>query len=69
MPSRQRGNPRLREPAAETADIEVWEHHLERPIEDAADIPDTERDSLIVARRGQGLFKERVMQIERESAG
>jgi hypothetical protein len=57
--------PALTRPAAETADIEVWEHHLERTIEDAADIPDTERASLIVARRGQGLFKERVMQIER----
>jgi putative restriction endonuclease len=57
--------PALRRPAAETADMEVWEHHLEQTIEEAEEIPETERESLIVARRGQGLFKDRVMQIER----
>jgi putative restriction endonuclease len=57
-------HPELRRPAVETADIEVWEHHLKQTIENTTDIPDTERQSLIVARRGQGLFKERVMRIE-----
>jgi putative restriction endonuclease len=57
--------PGLIRPAAETADMEVWEHHLEQAIEEATEIPVTERESLIVARRGQGLFKDRVMRIER----
>ena len=56
--------PVIRSPS-EQADMEIWEHHLEQTIESAADIPETERESLIVARRGQGLFKERVMNIER----
>jgi putative restriction endonuclease len=46
------------------ADLEIWEHHIEVNIESDARIPDTEREALIVARRGQGLFKERVTEIE-----
>jgi putative restriction endonuclease len=60
-----RDQPALTRTIAETADMEVWEHHLERTIENAQEIPETERQSLIVARPGQGLFKERVMRIER----
>jgi putative restriction endonuclease len=56
--------PDLIRPPAETADIEMWEHHIEKMIEDREDLPETERESLIVARRGQGLFKDRVMRIE-----
>jgi putative restriction endonuclease len=56
---------RILRPAAEVADIEVWEHHIEQTIENAADIIDTQRQSLIIARRGQGLFKERVLKIEK----
>ncbi|HXJ03686.1 MAG TPA: HNH endonuclease [Candidatus Acidoferrum sp.] len=48
----------------ENADLEIWEHHIEINIESDSQIPDTEREALIVARRGQGLFKERVMEIE-----
>jgi putative restriction endonuclease len=48
----------------ENADLEIWEHHIEVNIESDVRIPDTEREALIVARRGQGLFKERVMEIE-----
>ena len=48
----------------ENADLEVWEHHIESKIESDTQIPDTEREALIVARRGQGLFKQRVMEIE-----
>ena len=48
----------------ENADLEVWEHHIESKIESDRQIPDTEREALIVARRGQGLFKQRVMEIE-----
>jgi putative restriction endonuclease len=60
-----REQPELIRPAAETADIEMWEHHIEQTIEDREDIPETERESLIIARRGQGLFKDRVMRIEK----
>jgi putative restriction endonuclease len=49
---------------AENADLEVWEHHIESKIESDTGIPETEREALIVARRGQGLFKQRVMEIE-----
>jgi putative restriction endonuclease len=49
---------------AENADLEVWEHHIEAAIESDVHIPDTDREALIVARRGQGLFKQRVMLIE-----
>ena len=48
----------------ENADLEIWEHHIEANIESDSGIPDTEREALIVARRGQGLFKQRVMEIE-----
>jgi hypothetical protein len=48
----------------ENADLEVWEHHIEAEIESDGQLLETEREALIVARRGQGLFKQRVMQIE-----
>jgi putative restriction endonuclease len=56
--------PQIVRPAAESADMEIWEHHVEQIIEESPDIPDTERQALIIARRGQGLFKERVMRLE-----
>lgn len=48
----------------DNADLELWEHHIEEKIGSDGGIPDTEREALIVARRGQGLFKQRVMQVE-----
>ena len=48
----------------ENADLEMWEHHIESKIESDRQLPETEREALIVARRGQGLFKQRVMEIE-----
>jgi putative restriction endonuclease len=48
----------------ENADVESWEHHIESKIESDPQISDTDRQTLIVARRGQGLFKQRVMEIE-----
>ena len=48
----------------ENADLEMWEHYIESKIESDTGIPDTERAALIVSRRGQGLFKQRVMEIE-----
>jgi putative restriction endonuclease len=51
-------------PQTQSADLEMWEHHIEATIESDSLITDTDRKALIVARRGQGLFKQRVMQIE-----
>ena len=48
----------------ETAEVELWEHHIEEMIASDARIAETERKTLVLARRGQGLYKERVMQIE-----
>jgi putative restriction endonuclease len=50
---------------AANSDLEVWEHHIESELDRDTAIPTTEREALITARRGQGLFKERVMLIER----
>lgn len=52
-----REQPNLIRPPAETADIEMWEYHIEKTIEDRQDLPETERESLIIARRGQGSSK------------
>jgi len=41
-----------------------WEDHLSNTIREDQDIPDTEREAIIIARRGQGKFKEKVMKIE-----
>jgi hypothetical protein len=43
----------------ENADLELWEHHIESNIKSDCRIPGTEREALIVARRGQGLFNQR----------
>jgi hypothetical protein len=48
----------------ENADLEMWEHHIESKIDSDRHLPETEREALIVARLGQGLFKQRVMQVE-----
>jgi putative restriction endonuclease len=40
----------------ETADLEMWEHHIESEIESNDQLLETEREALIVARRGQGAF-------------
>ncbi|HUQ95172.1 MAG TPA: HNH endonuclease signature motif containing protein, partial [Bryobacteraceae bacterium] len=45
--------------------LEVWEHHIESEVDRDGSISVTEREAIITARRGQGLFKERVMAIER----
>jgi HNH endonuclease len=45
-------------------DLDAWEHRLEGQIEADQSVPETEKQTLIRARRGQGLFKERVALIE-----
>jgi hypothetical protein len=46
-------------------DLDYWEHKLEQTVVCNTAIPETDREAIIRARRGQGLFKQRVMQIER----
>lgn len=46
-------------------DLDTWEVKIERRIEEDATIVDTDRMALVRARRGQGLFRDRVAQIER----
>lgn len=43
-----------------------WEQHLINQFEDDESIPPTERQAIIMARRGQGTFKEAVMQFEKQ---
>ncbi|MBC5806030.1 MAG: HNH endonuclease [Candidatus Eremiobacter antarcticus] len=45
-------------------ELELWERHIEAGIESDSLIPETQREALITARRGQGLFKQRVSKIE-----
>jgi predicted restriction endonuclease len=45
-------------------ELVLWEEHLRRRIEADTSIPDTDREALVIARRGQGLFRERVQSIE-----
>ena len=52
-------------PMQTTDDLDWWEHKIEHRIERDPAIPVTDREAIIRARRGQGLFKQRVMQIER----
>jgi hypothetical protein len=45
-------------------DLDWWEHRIEDGIGADTSIPPTDREAIIRARRGQGLFKQRVMEIE-----
>jgi hypothetical protein len=45
--------------------LEEWERRVEIDIQDNRTIPETERQALIVARRGQGQFRANVLAIER----
>jgi putative restriction endonuclease len=46
-------------------DLDVWEHRLEQGVEQDQSMPETDREAIIRARRGQGLFKQNVIRIER----
>jgi putative restriction endonuclease len=48
-----------------TDDLEFWERKLEKDVANDPTVPDTDRLALISARRGQGLFKDRVSKIEK----
>lgn len=45
-------------------DLDAWEHRLEAQLEADPQVRETEKEALVRARRGQGLFKDRVMAIE-----
>jgi putative restriction endonuclease len=45
-------------------DIVRWEEHLRKEIERDQSIPETEKQAIVLARRGQGLFRKRVTRIE-----
>lgn len=42
-----------------------WEEHELEQLRDDRTMPDTDRQAIVLARRGQGLFKQRVMRLER----
>jgi hypothetical protein len=45
-------------------DFAVWEEHLYEEVLQDTTIVETERKAIVLARRGQGLFRQRVSQIE-----
>ena len=45
-------------------DLDSWESRLEREVANDTSVPETDRTAIIRARNGQGLFKDRVSQIE-----
>jgi hypothetical protein len=45
-------------------DLDVWESKLQQQIETDGSVMETDREAIVRARRGQGLFKQRVMRIE-----
>ena len=47
------------------AELSDWEDHLERSILSSNDLSDTERAAVVTARRGQGVFRQNVLGIER----
>jgi hypothetical protein len=53
-----------RENPAPEPSLEEWERHVESTIREDGRIEETERQALIQARRGQGLFRANVQQIE-----
>lgn len=46
------------------AGLAEWEEHLRKEVEADATIGDTEKTQIVLARRGQGIFKENVRKLE-----
>ena len=44
----------------------MWEEHLRKQIEADVALAPTEKEALVLARRGQGRFRENVLELERE---
>jgi putative restriction endonuclease len=53
---------------ASSANTEIsrWEDHLRLTIETDIALPQTEKEALVLARRGQGVFRDRVQELERQ---
>jgi putative restriction endonuclease len=49
-------------------DLDYWEHTLEQEVVNNVAIPETDREAIIRARRGQDLFKQRAYDPETRSA-
>lgn len=45
--------------------LHEWEEHIARELEDNPAIPETDKLALVLARRGQGRFKDSVRRVER----
>jgi len=45
-------------------ELDVWESRIEQQVETDPSVNETDREAIVRARRGQGLFKQRVMRIE-----
>jgi putative restriction endonuclease len=45
-------------------DLDVWERRLEDQVESDPSLKETDKEAIVRARRGQGVFKQRVMRIE-----
>lgn len=48
-----------------TPEVLRWERHLQREIELNTSLGDSEREALVLARRGQGRFRDSVQRLER----
>lgn len=53
-------------PAPPAIGLVQWEEHAMNQVRTDRSIPETTREAVVLARRGQGLFKQRVMAIETE---
>jgi hypothetical protein len=49
---------------AAAPDLGLWEEHIRERIQDDSTLTETEKAALVLARRGQGLFRDRVQKIE-----
>jgi putative restriction endonuclease len=47
-------------------DVSTWEDHVRQSIEEDVTIPETQRQAVIQARRGQGIYRQRVQIVERK---
>ncbi|TWB42601.1 HNH endonuclease [Nitrospirillum pindoramense] len=52
-------------PPVAADDLDMWEHQMQKQVEADPTIPDTDRTAIVRARVGQGLFRQRVSQIEK----
>jgi hypothetical protein len=51
-------------PQGVTPEVVLWEEHLRQQIQGDSTLEETEKQALVLARRGQGLFRNRVQTLE-----